>query len=361
MQRLRLRNLSVFFISFAFCILHVACGNSDQNPNESNAGLSSSGDSLSLIESIESRGIISIGFEPDAPPLYYHKDDSAQGFDLELVKFWVNDIFPGVKINIVEAGYDELPELLRKGQIDLIAGGRTNDNDTNEIYTDSYLSFGYSLIANRKDRARYTDLKSIANVRIGVFDDFAKDWVQKRLPNANIKVSGNKENIRTSASDWMSELAEGNLDVIIYDYPFTVNEIKDYRNDLVVTNFNLNPDKLNEYVFVANRNASEVMDLIDKINKSIKTYKTTKFFSQAITKYLPSTEIESISKPSLKDSYIVKPGETVYTIARDYLGDVNRWPEIYKMNNKLLASPDIIYPGQQIAKPTLWLAHQQKK
>jgi LysM repeat protein len=64
----------------------------------------------------------------------------------------------------------------------------------------------------------------------------------------------------------------------------------------------------------------------------------------------------AVTTPAPAGSYTVKPGDTLSGIAKDQLGDAERWPEIYDLNQASIADPDLIYPGQTFklpgAKPT---------
>jgi LysM repeat protein len=51
----------------------------------------------------------------------------------------------------------------------------------------------------------------------------------------------------------------------------------------------------------------------------------------------------------LSASYTVRAGDTLSRIARDVLGDVDRWPEIVAANG--LDDAALIYPGQVLALP----------
>lgn len=50
-------------------------------------------------------------------------------------------------------------------------------------------------------------------------------------------------------------------------------------------------------------------------------------------------------------SYIVQPGDTLEGIARQQLGDVNRWPEIFVLNHGIVQDPDQIAPDQILTLP----------
>ncbi len=45
-------------------------------------------------------------------------------------------------------------------------------------------------------------------------------------------------------------------------------------------------------------------------------------------------------------THTVKEGDTLWAIARQYLGDPFRWPEIYRRNQTSVADPNLIYPEQ---------------
>lgn len=47
-------------------------------------------------------------------------------------------------------------------------------------------------------------------------------------------------------------------------------------------------------------------------------------------------------------THTVKKGDTLWDIARAYLGDPFKWPEIYRRNTATIADPDLIYPDQVI-------------
>jgi LysM repeat protein len=50
-------------------------------------------------------------------------------------------------------------------------------------------------------------------------------------------------------------------------------------------------------------------------------------------------------------TYTVKSGDSLSKIAKELLGDANRWREIYKANEDKIKNPDLIYPGQELVIP----------
>jgi hypothetical protein len=47
-------------------------------------------------------------------------------------------------------------------------------------------------------------------------------------------------------------------------------------------------------------------------------------------------------------THTVKKGDTLWDIAKQYLGDPFKWPEIYRRNTSTIADPDLIYPDQVV-------------
>ncbi len=52
------------------------------------------------------------------------------------------------------------------------------------------------------------------------------------------------------------------------------------------------------------------------------------------------------------NTYTVQPGDSMWAIAQEHLGDGNRWMEIYKANKELIGKkPDLIHPGYVLKIP----------
>jgi len=53
----------------------------------------------------------------------------------------------------------------------------------------------------------------------------------------------------------------------------------------------------------------------------------------------------------MTQTYIVKPGDSLSKIAKELLGDANRWKEIFEANKDTLKDPNLIHPGQELRIP----------
>jgi len=343
-------NKLIYFLIFFSGMLLFSCKFFEKDSSKKDVG--------DITKNIVDSGFILVGFEPDAPPAYFKDENTgnAKGFDYELIHFISKMAFGSARIKLIETAYDSLPSLLTSGKIQIMAGGRTVEDIPGIIYSKPYLTFGYCLITSKNNASICNNLASLSGKNVGVYDESAKKWLEENVPGAKVSVVGDQENEDTPESDWMAGLLKGDLDAIVYDYPFAASEINDYENKLTVSCKNLNDSKgLNEYVLGIPAGQKELLTVI---NNAIDQYKNSPVYAKAVQDYIPNTSSaaeESIIEAKVgSDAYVVKPGETLGIIAGAHLGDPSRYIDIYELNKDHLASADIIYVGQKLKKPEGW-------
>ena len=368
--------------------------------------------SRKLADWLDENDVLRVGMEPDAPPTYFTKGDRETGFDYELLRIIFDKVFPGIDMEVKGFSYDTLPKLLLQPnpQIEIIAGGYVADTSIPNItWTKPYLTFGYALITRDMDKMKYTDLLSLKGKKVGVYDDgIAELWLRKNVADVGTIVKA-VDNTDTPASDWMKMLVTGEVDAIVYDYPFAVQELGDYDDVLTITNKRLNaPNDLMGYSFGIPAGNKK---LLKKINEAIEQVKQSPDYGNLVAHFIPDPDLgktaialeseknnakdrdialatpknetssdydarkkETVSKEEVvnrkkRDAKIegyngkvhqVTEGESLATIAERLLGSPDRWEEIYLMNPHI-ASPDIIYAGTLLKIPAYQLVNSEDK
>jgi len=65
----------------------------------------------------------------------------------------------------------------------------------------------------------------------------------------------------------------------------------------------------------------------------------------------PSRPAEAQPAPVEEQYYVIEKGDTLWAIAKKFLGNGNRYPEIFEANREVILDPDKIFPGQKIRIP----------
>ncbi len=51
--------------------------------------------------------------------------------------------------------------------------------------------------------------------------------------------------------------------------------------------------------------------------------------------------------------HVVKPGESLWSIAESVAGDASLWPLLFRANRDQIGDPSVLHPGQRLAIPAL--------
>lgn len=290
-------------------------------------------------QEVRSRGTVRIGYESDAPPMFFRSPQTGDdGFEYQLARRLASELgLPAAGPRFVEGDYQDLPDLLRRGEIDLIMAGYVPDPSLEGIeWSEGYLDFGLCLVVLRGSAV--TEVSQLAGKTIAIYDDPAAErWVSQKIPGARIKsYSGD--------SGWFEALERREADALIYDYPFAAEEIKAHPRAKIVQ-FNLNQSRYAVGVPAGND------DLLDAVNSALARIKASAEYGELVRRYL-SYKSEDVVKPIAgRRTHTVAAGETLSTIARVRLGAVERWEEIWDLNRERIANPHLIYPGYVLLLP----------
>jgi ABC-type amino acid transport substrate-binding protein len=292
-----------------------------------------------VLSRIKETGVVRVGMEPDAPPLHFiNSRKQEDGFDFRLAGVVASGI--GAKrVAVVEADYEDLPDKLRKGEIDLIMAGYVPDPSIEGVeWSNGYLDFGLVMIVHEGMVATLRSPADLAGKRVAIYDDPAAErWVKQNIPNARIsKFSGD--------DGWFEAVENDRADALIYDYPFAAEEMKAHPRTVIVK-YNLNQSKYAAGIPKGN------YDLIFEVNRAIDQFKATPQYADLMREYLSSSSEVFMKPVAGRKTYTVKPGDTLTRIAAAQLGDLARWKEIWDLNRDRVANENLIYPRLVLLMP----------
>lgn len=292
-----------------------------------------------VLASIRQSGVLRVGMEPDAPPIrFINERKQDDGFDFRIAGL-IADGIDAKRVQIVEADYEDLPDRLRAGDIDIIMGGYVPDPSIEGVvWSNGYLDFGLCLIVQEGMAGTYRSVRDLAGKRIAIYDDPAAErWVKENVPNARIsKFSGD--------NGWFEAVERDQVDALIYDYPFAAEEIKEHPRTTIVQ-YNLNQSKYAVGIPAGN------FDLVYEVNQTIDRLRATPQYADLMREYLSSAS-EVFTKPVAgRKTYTVRAGDTLSKIAQTELRDQNRWREIWDLNKDRVANENLIYPRLVLLMP----------
>jgi len=308
-------------------------------PRPSSAPASATPAQAGVLSRIKSTGVVRIGMEPDAPPLHFINDRKQEdGFDFRLAGI-VATAIGAKRVQVVEADYEDLPERMRKGDIDLIMAGYVPDPAVDGVdWSNGYLDFGLAMIVHEGMVATFKSPAALAGKRVAIYDDPAAErWVKANIPNARIsKFSGD--------DGWFEAVENDRADALIYDYPFAAEEIKAHPRTVIVK-YNLSQSKYAVGVPKGN------YDLIFEVNRALDQLKATPQYAELMREYLSSSSEVFMKPVAGRKTYTVKPGDTLTKIAAAELGDLARWKDIWDLNRERVANENLIYPRLVLLMP----------
>jgi hypothetical protein len=141
---------------------------------------------------------------------------------------------------------------------------------------------------------------------------------------------------------------------------YYVNKIRAWRNarQKIRFIFTGGPLEVNDLFTIENFKLSEKGGEVGDIYYSIELKLYRKYMAKKAIIVQPTPESAPVMESQLEERPVETPqpqthtvveGDTLWAIAKRYLGDGSRYPEIAQLNN--IENPDLIYPGQVFTIP----------
>ncbi|WP_188455854.1 transporter substrate-binding domain-containing protein [Virgibacillus oceani] len=218
-----------------------ASGNEDQN----------------VLERVEDSGVLRVGFEGTYQPFNYLDDNNEYaGFDVDIANELADRL--GVETEFIATKWDSLIGGLKADKFDIIIAQMTVTEERKKSvdFTDPYVVTGSVLITREDDSADISKLEDIKGKKVGVGGGTTFEEVARSVDGADVT-------LYKSVTDYIQDLINGRLDVIINDQLLMSYNIKEEGLPIKIVSDVVNKDEIG----MAVKNGSD--EFVEKINKEL--------------------------------------------------------------------------------------------
>ncbi|SEA96919.1 ABC-type amino acid transport substrate-binding protein [Thiothrix caldifontis] len=320
-----------------FCLAtNLAAAVPPPSPPTASAAATQPAEPVNVLAAAKQAGVLRVAMEPDFPPMYWLNEEGKEdGFDYHLALLVAKELgIPAVKA--VEDDYSKLPGLAVEGKADMVMGGYIPDDSIEGVdWTDSYLDFGQCLIVPRGSTIK--NIKQLRGKTIGAYEDPAViKWINDNIPDKKALVT-------YEGVGWFRHLEKRDVDAIIYDYPFTVEEIKPFSSSLQIAAFNLNEST---YAIGIKQGNDEMRTAV---NTALAKIKESSEYAELIKRYLPFKISKEV--PDGSNTYTIQPGDSLGKIAAAKLGTTTAWKTLWELNKNRIPNPNLLETGDVLIMP----------
>ncbi|MFJ7727716.1 transporter substrate-binding domain-containing protein [Neobacillus sp. NPDC097160] len=231
-----------------------------------------------VLERVEKSKVLKVAFEGTYPPFNFVDDKQNYiGFDVDISNEIAKRL--GVKTEFIATKWDSLIGGLKADKFDIIIGQMTVTDERKKSvdFTDPYVVTG-SVLVTREDTTDITKLEDIKGKNVGVGGGTTFEEVAKSVDGANVK-------LYKAVSDYIQDLQNKRLDVIINDQLLMGYNIKENKLPIKITSEILNKDEIGMAIKKDND------DFVKKVNEAIAAMKEDGTYDEIYKKWFGENKL----------------------------------------------------------------------
>ncbi|MFJ7969777.1 transporter substrate-binding domain-containing protein [Psychrobacillus sp. NPDC096389] len=242
------------------------------------AGCSSGGGEV--WKRIEKTKVLNVAFEGTYPPFNFMNDSNEfQGFDVDISNEIAKRL--GVEANFIATKWDGLIGGLKANKFDIIIGQMTVTEERKKSvdFTDPYVVTG-SVLVTREETNDISKLEDIKGKKVGVGGGTTFEEVANSVDGAEVK-------LYKSVSDYLEDLKNERLDVIINDQLLISYNIKENNLPIKIASDIVNKDEIGMAINKGNE------DFVKKVNTALSDMKADGTYNEIYKKWFGTDPIEN--------------------------------------------------------------------
>lgn len=269
--------ISTIILLFIFVLL-AACGSEETagTATADETGAKSGG----VLERMEESKEMNVAFEGTYPPFnFIDENDEFQGFDVDISNEIAERL--GVEANFIATKWDGLIGGLKADKFDIIISQMTVTEERKKSvdFTDPYVISG-SVLITREETNDITKLEDIKGKNVGVGGGTTFEDVANSVDGAEVK-------LYKAVGDYIQDLTNKRLDVIINDQLLISYNIKEMNLPIKISSDILNKDEIGMAVNKGNE------DFIEQVNAALSEMKEDGTYAEIYKKWFGTEPLES--------------------------------------------------------------------
>jgi len=257
----------ILVVLLLLLLVSVGCGQSKETSGEQSA-----------LERIEETGVLRVGFEGTYRPFnFLDDDDEYTGFDVDISNELAKRM--GVETEFIATSWDSLIGGLQANKFDVIIAQMTVTEERKEKvdFTNPYVMTG-SVLITRDETDDISELPDISGKKVGTGAGTTFADVAESVDGADVI-------LYESVNEYLQDLLNGRLDVIINDQLLMSYNIKEEQIPVKIVSDILNED---EIAMAVQKDSS---DLVKKLNEELEAIMNDGTYDEIYVKWFDSEPV----------------------------------------------------------------------